>query len=130
MKKPAVKHPPIPSSSHPPRLSIHSPMQHVCSKGYKPKQKYTYYLYNLNTLKFNCSSTGFLWSVCCKMLKTDTKLTSASWIHRSARYRLKDKFNKPHLNLHHQFPKIQNKPQKQSAFPERKKKKAFCLHNA
>lgn len=42
---------------------------------------------------------------------------------------LKHKFNKPHLNLHHQFPKIQNKPQNQLAFPK-KKKKGFCLHKA
>lgn len=38
---------------------------------------------------------------------------------------LKHKFNKPHLNLHHQFPKIQNKPQKQLAFPKKKKKKSL-----
>lgn len=58
--------------------------------------------------------------MCCKMFKT--KFISTSSTDRSMHYKLKHKFNKPRLNLHHQFPKIQNKPQKQSALPEKKRK--------
>lgn len=71
----------------------------------------------------------FLGSTCSKTLNQNTKFTPTSWFDRSTHYKLQHKFNKLHINLYHKYTKIQNKPQKQSAFPEGEKK-SFCLYEA